>query len=98
MLLILSNKAHTHMHTHRNQAHTHVQTHTHNTHTHTHMFTYTLGGLKGRLPSRGQGAAAVGRTHSARATKYIEFHGSVRLPHVYLPGALLAHYRESELP
>jgi hypothetical protein len=42
------------------------------------------GGLKGRLPSRGQGAAAVGRTQSARATKYIEFHGSVRLPHVYL--------------
>jgi hypothetical protein len=27
----------------------------------------------------------VGRTQSARATKYIEFHGSVRLPHVYLP-------------
>jgi hypothetical protein len=43
------------------------------------------GGLKGRLPSRGQGAGAVGRTQSARATKYIEFHGSVRLPHVYLP-------------
>ncbi len=27
----------------------------------------------------------MGRTQSARATKYIEFHGSVRLPHVYLP-------------
>jgi hypothetical protein len=44
------------------------------------------GGLKGQLPSRGQGAAAVGRTQSARATKYIEFHSGVRLPHVYLPG------------
>jgi hypothetical protein len=43
------------------------------------------GGLKGRQPSRGQGAAAVGRTQSARATKYIEFHDGVRLPHVYLP-------------
>jgi len=47
------------------------------------------GGLKGRLPSRGQGAAAVGWTQSARATKYIEFHGGVRLPHVYLPARSL---------
>jgi hypothetical protein len=44
-----------------------------------------MGGLKGRLPSRGQGAAAVDRVQSARARKYIEFHGGVRLPHVYLP-------------
>jgi hypothetical protein len=43
------------------------------------------GGLEGRLLSRGQGTAAVDRTQSARATKYIEFHDSVKLPHVYLP-------------
>jgi hypothetical protein len=42
------------------------------------------GGLKGRLPSTGQGVADVGRTQSAGATKYIEFHGGVGLPHVYL--------------
>jgi hypothetical protein len=55
------------------------------------------GGLKGRLPSREQGAAAVGMTQSARATKYIEFHGGVRLPHVQRvsPGAKLAQHRES---
>jgi hypothetical protein len=28
---------------------------------------------------------AGGRTQAARATKYIEFHGGMRLPHVYLP-------------
>jgi hypothetical protein len=33
----------------------------------------------------------VGRTQSARATKYIEFHGGVRLPHVYLPARSLHH-------
>jgi hypothetical protein len=54
------------------------------------------GGLKGRLPSRGQGAAAVGRTQSARATKYIEFHGSVRLPHVYLPAHSLRCLHNTE--
>jgi hypothetical protein len=27
----------------------------------------------------------VGRTRAARATKYIEFHGCVMWPHVYLP-------------
>jgi hypothetical protein len=27
----------------------------------------------------------VGRTQPAKATKYIEFHSGVRLPHVYLP-------------
>ena len=44
---------------------------------------------KGRLPTRGQGAAAVGRTQPARATKYIEFHGGVRLPYEYLPARSL---------
>jgi hypothetical protein len=43
------------------------------------------GGPKGRQPKSGQGAAAEGRTQTARATKYIEFYGGVRLPHVYLP-------------
>jgi hypothetical protein len=36
----------------------------------------------------------VGRTQAARATKYIEFHGGVRLPHVYLPARSL-HSTES---
>jgi hypothetical protein len=36
----------------------------------------------------------VGRTQTARATKYIEFHGGVRLPHVYLPAPTL-HITES---
>jgi hypothetical protein len=36
-----------------------------------------------------QGAAAVGRTRAARATKYIEFHGGVRWPHVYFPARRL---------
>ena len=27
----------------------------------------------------------MGKTQAAKATKYIEFHGGVRLPHVYLP-------------
>ena len=57
------------------------------------------GGLKGRLPSRGQGAVAVGKTQSARATKYIEFHGSVRevceVATRVSPGAQLAQHRES---
>ena len=47
------------------------------------------GGLKGRLLSRGQEAAAVDRTQSARAANYIEFHGGGRLPHVYLPARSL---------
>jgi hypothetical protein len=38
----------------------------------------------------------VGSTQSARATKYIEFHGSVRLPHVYLPAHSL-HITERAL-
>jgi hypothetical protein len=38
----------------------------------------------------------VGRTQSARATKYIEFHGGVRLPHVYLPARSL-HITERAL-
>ena len=38
----------------------------------------------------------MGRTQSARATKYIEFHGSVRLPHVYLPARSL-HITERAL-
>ncbi len=47
------------------------------------------GGPKGRQPTSGQGATAEGRTQAARATKYIEFHGGVRLPHVYLPAQSL---------
>ena len=41
----------------------------------------------------------MGRTQSARATKYIEFHGSVMLPHVYLPAHSLRclHITESAL-
>jgi len=38
----------------------------------------------------------VGRTQSARTTKYIEFHASVRLPHVYLPARSL-HITERAL-
>jgi hypothetical protein len=52
------------------------------------------GGPKDRLPTRGQGGAAVGRTQDVRATKYIEFHGSVRLPYVYLQARSLYIYGE----
>ena len=38
----------------------------------------------------------MGRTQSAGATKYIEFHGSVTLPHVYLPARSL-HITERAL-
>jgi hypothetical protein len=38
----------------------------------------------------------VGRTQAARATKYIEFHDGVRLPHVYLPAHSL-HITERAL-
>jgi hypothetical protein len=38
----------------------------------------------------------VGRTQAARATKYIEFHGGVRLPHVYLPARSLHNLHSTE--
>jgi hypothetical protein len=51
------------------------------------------------VPGRGKGPATVKRTRtrdltvgwtqSARATKYIEFHGGVRLSYVYLPARSL---------
>jgi len=37
------------------------------------------GGPKGQQPTSGQGDAAEGRTQAAMATKYIEFHGGVRV-------------------
>jgi hypothetical protein len=52
-------------------------------------------GPKGRQPTRGQGASAVVRTQAARAKKYIEFHGGVRLPHVYLPARSLRCLRRA---